>query len=90
MRPTRSTAEADDLDDPRAELRRFFGVGGIENRGEAIETRISVAVLAQLRGVESREWARYRETGMIDSAWEVSLRGDWPGKQRALQLFVEE
>ncbi len=82
--------EADDLNDPRAELRRFFLVGAIENRGEAIAKRISVGVLAQLRGVESPEWIHYRETGDIDPAWEASLRGDWPGKPRALQLLVEE
>lgn len=82
--------DATDLTDPHAESRRFFLKAALENRGDAMANLLSLGVLAELRGVESPEWAHFRQTQVAKPAWVSSLRSDWPGKSEALQSLVEE
>ncbi|MCI0537500.1 MAG: protein kinase [Verrucomicrobiales bacterium] len=71
--------------------RSFFYACAIEDAHEVFSKLFSLQVLAELKGeAKTREYEDYRMGGVPDAQWEASLRGDWPGKEEAVQRLVRE
>ncbi|HWB12425.1 MAG TPA: hypothetical protein VG826_24585 [Pirellulales bacterium] len=71
--------------------RSFFYACAIEDAHEVFSKLLSLSVLAELKEEgRSKELLDYISGGAPDPAWEESLRGDWPGKEKAIQRLVRE
>ena len=69
--------------------RSFFYACSIEDAPEVFSKMLSPDVLARLKGdTHSKEYEHYQRSGVPDKAWEASLRGDWPGKKKAIERLV--
>ncbi|WP_461523970.1 protein kinase domain-containing protein [Prosthecobacter sp.] len=69
--------------------RAFFYACSIEDEVAVFDNLLSPSVLAELKhDTKSKEFENYQMGGIPDSAWEKSLRADWPGKKEAIRRFI--
>lgn len=69
--------------------RAFFYACSIEDEVAVFDNLLSPSVLAELKhDTKSKEFENYQMGGIPDSAWEQSLRADWPGKKEAIHRFI--